>query len=165
MPLSTIDQTGITSPVGPLVLTGVIDGSNASAGTVGEYVSSTVAGGSAVSLTTATIANITNISLTAGDWDVSGSIGLILGSTTSINYVAGGSTTTSAGNPSLGAVFQFGYPTGGTVIGVSGVGPIYTVPTARFSLSSTTTIYLTVQAQFSTSTCTAYGVIRARRVR
>jgi hypothetical protein len=44
---------------------------NASAGNVGEYVSTTVLVGSAVSMTTATPVTIATISLTSGDWDVS----------------------------------------------------------------------------------------------
>src|SRR5262249_33840938 len=43
---------------------------DALAGNVGEYVESTITTGSPVSLMNNTPANVTNISLTAGDWDV-----------------------------------------------------------------------------------------------
>ena len=53
-------------------LAGVTTNSNAAAGIVGEYISSSIASGSAVSLTTGVSANVTSISLTAGDWEVYG---------------------------------------------------------------------------------------------
>jgi len=39
------------------------------------------------------------------------------------------------------------------------VGPV------RLSLASTTTVYLVARCDFAVSTCTAGGVVRARRVR
>jgi hypothetical protein len=40
-----------------------------------------------------------------------------------------------------------------------------TIPPYRFSLSGTTTIFLIGNANFSVSTASAYGIIRARRAR
>jgi len=167
MPLSTIDQTGITSPVGPLVLTGVTDGSNATAGTVGEYISSTVAVGSAVSLSTATGAftgkTITSISLTAGDWDIFGSVGINNASTTNFIAAAGGiSTTSDTLSSSYEQETRFSYGSSGLVLNnvIS-----FVVPTLRVSISSTTTYYLIGYAQFTVSTATAFGQIMARRRR
>jgi len=164
MPLSTIDQTGLTSP---LVLTGVTDGSNASAGTVGEYISSTVAVGSAVSLSTATGAftgkTITSISLTAGDWDIFGSVGINNASTTNFIAAAGGiSTTSDTLSSSYEQETRFSYGASGLVLNnvIS-----FVVPTLRVSISSTTTYYLIGYAQFTVSTATAFGQIMARRRR
>ena len=144
---------------------GTTTNDNANTGSVGEYVSATLAAGSAVTLTTGTITNVTSISLTAGDWDISGTVGLVMTGTTSLNYFSLGTTTSAGGGPNLDAGFQLGFPTGGGAIAVSGVGPVYPIPTARYSLSATTTIYLNANVSFSTSTCKAYGVIRARRIR
>ena len=47
---------------------------NAAAGEVGEFMSSNVTAGSAITLTSGTPSNVTFLDLTAGDWDVSGAI-------------------------------------------------------------------------------------------
>src|SRR5690349_16625741 len=69
-------NTDITS------LAGTATNDDAAAGKIGEYIESEVLSGSAVSLTTNTAANITSISLTAGDWDVWGAAVYQLGSGT-----------------------------------------------------------------------------------
>jgi hypothetical protein len=51
--------------------------------TQGEYASATVASGAAVALTTATPANVATLSLTAGTWDISGTVGFTPAVTTS----------------------------------------------------------------------------------
>jgi hypothetical protein len=80
--------------------TGGIIGTNTnnsvSAGTVGEFVSSTVTSGSAVALTTNTGANVTSISLTAGDWLVTGQGVFAPAATTTQTFVSFGISTTSA---------------------------------------------------------------------
>ena len=60
----------ITNPA----IIGTTTNDDAAAGKIGEYQSAGIGFGSAISLTTATPANVTSISLTAGDWDVSGVI-------------------------------------------------------------------------------------------
>lgn len=72
------DETGSGANVfgtSPTITTpnivGVTNGSNAAAGSVGEYVTASPTG---ISLTTGTTINLTSISLTAGDWDVSGAV-------------------------------------------------------------------------------------------
>jgi len=77
-------------------LIGTTTNDNAAAGQVGEYVSSTITGGASVALTPGVATNITSISLTAGDWDVS-IMGYFTGTPTTIfnnAYVA--ATTSSA---------------------------------------------------------------------
>lgn len=51
----------------PASTVGVINGSNASAGAIGEYKSADLPIGTPVSLTTGTAANVTSVSLSAGD--------------------------------------------------------------------------------------------------
>jgi hypothetical protein len=46
----------------------------------------------------------------------------------------------------------------------AGSGSTIPTPTMRLSLAATTTVYLVSNQGFSTSTCTASGVIRARRL-
>jgi hypothetical protein len=139
---------------------------NAAAGYVGEFVTATVATPGS-GLTTATPLNVTNISLTAGDWDI----------WTCIDYLYTAATVTDIrGGPSLTTITL---PTqaGGSGLGTDGLaicpanfvtisdtqtldsGPV------RLSIAATTTVFLVAQATFSAGTVSAFGTIRARRVR
>jgi hypothetical protein len=119
------------------------------------YVSNAVASGSALALTTSVTRDITSISLVAGDWDVEGSIWVTLGGTTSL--IAGWVHNVSVTEPTLGVAGQFYFNFPQTFLAAAPTGM------KRFNLGSTTTIYLSVVAAF-TSTASAYGEIRARRV-
>jgi hypothetical protein len=144
---------------------GTATNDSASAGNIGEFISSTVLVGSAVGLTTNTDANVTSISLTAGDWDVSVNAYFTGTGTTTVSFVAGSATTTSAArdtNP--GRLCQLSYNTGTTIFAGSGAVSCVVGPT-RFSLSGTTTVFFTGTCTFGASTCSAYGIIRARRMR
>lgn len=139
---------------------------NATAGSVGEYVESVVASGSAISLTSNTAANVTSISLGAGDWDVQFEPSFTGGSTTLVTYLAGSVSLASATLDQTGGRYA-GQSTNGVAIFNNTPGGIEAFPTGqvRMSLSGTTTVYGVVKALFSTSTCSAFGVLRARRVR
>lgn len=141
---------------------GTTTNDSAGTGIVGEFVSSTVALGSAVSLVTNTAKDVTTISLTAGDWDVSGWVGFIPAGTTSYTQmVVSNSATLNTLDTTPGSVGQLGFPAtvnGGVVNGLL-------TPPTRVSINSTTTYHLVAQAAFTVSTMTAYGIIRARRVR
>jgi hypothetical protein len=137
-------------------IVGVSNGSNAASGSVGEYLSNSATG---VSLTSGAVVNVTSVSLTAGDWDVSGVVTFVPAGTTTSTLQQVGTNTTSATFGPLGTQVlsqgSFG----------SGLTQSYVVPTVRYSLAATTTIFLVAEAVFSTSTMTANGFIRARRVR
>jgi hypothetical protein len=142
---------------------GTTTNDNTSAGNVGEYVESIINNGSAIAAGANGVAkNLTSISLTAGDWDLTGVIHWIPASTTAftISQVSI-STTTATLDITNGrwAVWQ-GSITGGGNTSVSNV-----IMTCRFSLASTTTIFLVGLAGYTTSTLTMYGALRARRVR
>jgi len=153
----------VTSSRGQLPGTATND--SASSGNVGEYVVSTIAFGSAVALTTATAANITSISLTAGDWDVWIDCRITGNAATTLSSVITSISTTSA-------------TLDGTTAGRAAYGDFYTQavfatlpavsnncgPT-RVLLNATTTIYYVVTANFAVNTCSGYGSIFARRRR
>lgn len=154
--LTTINRTGGTA------IKGTNTNDAAAAGYVGEVITSTIAVGSAISLTTGVTANVTSISLTAGDWDVSGVVLMDSGATTNVTRVSAGTSSTSATadvTKGYHSHIHSGYVPGG--------GQFRSMPlnTSRFSLSGTTTIYLVALANFTVSTCIAYGTISARRVR
>jgi hypothetical protein len=145
----------------PGQIPGTATNDSAATGNVGEYVSATF---SSLSLSNVTPINGTSISLTAGDWDVTGTISYSGPSGTVVLYADASvsSTTNTEGNV---ASFY-----GGGVGGMSyftSVNASFSVeaPVTRFSLSATTTIYLVAKANFSVSTLSAAGTIRARRVR
>jgi hypothetical protein len=159
--LTTLVATSTITPSQTAGIVGTTTNNNANAGSVGEYVSSTVVSGSAVAATTGVAVNVTSISLTAGDWDVAGNVAVAPAGSTVVQTLQGGISTTSATQPSIatGASFQMpGIPTAGT--GASG-----SLAPFRESLSGTTTIFLVCTTVFTTSTNGCYGTIRARRVR
>ena len=150
------------------IVLGTILVDNAAAGVVGEFVTATVAAGGAVALTTAVAANVTSISLTAGDWDVNGQVDHLIAATTSLTQLnASMSLTTAALSPQAGGA---GLGTDATATASFAA----MVPTAnitqglvmtRLSVSATTTVFLVAQDTFTLSTISAFGTIRARRVR
>lgn len=135
-------------------IVGTATNNNASAGYVGEFVSSVIPLASAVSFTNAADKNLTSISLGAGDWDVYGNIDFVSTSSTAMNaYIWISATSASIPDSSLRS---FVYS---AVSEVSGNAPYF-----RASLSTTTTIYLSGRIG-SAGTLTGNGAIYARRVR
>lgn len=144
-------------------ITGITGGTNATAGSVGEYIISYLVVGSAVGLTTGSPTNVTSIVLTAGDWDVTGNVFFNPATTTSITRYGGSIETVSGAFSSV--------PTQTSVISsaafVPGTGAVIGVPTPIFrqNVTGSTTIYLTAVAVFTVSTLSAFGFISARRIR
>ncbi|MCX6711626.1 MAG: hypothetical protein NT139_01135 [Candidatus Woesearchaeota archaeon] len=140
-----------------LALLGVVDNSNASAGFVGEFVESVVLYASRFGITTTVDTTVTSITLTAGDWDVSG-YSFIQGNA-NLAYSVGGLSlinnqlpdpayrSSTADSPALS-----------TEAGLA-------CSTRRFSSASTFTVYLIGFATFATGTAQVCGSINARRVR
>lgn len=136
-----------------------ITSDNAAAGNIGEYVESLIASGSATALTTATAKNVTSISLTAGDWDVSGNVNFAA-TTATVTGTSGGISSTSATVPTDGSeVFS------GVQVTLVSENDSVTLPRKRFSLSGTTTVYLIAKSTFSAGSVSAFGQINARRAR
>ena len=150
-----------------LAVTGQIPGTttndSAAAGNVGEYISSTVLGGSAVGLTSGAPADITSISLTAGDWNVWGSVWFLAGGSTTSTQAIGWISLTSATTPTApnnGAEYN------NTNTNAAGSSPASgPVGMLRISVATTTTVYLSARSTFAVSTMGAYGFIGARRAR
>lgn len=157
----TISGTTVTTTIaigGQLPATSTNDSANA--GKLGEYMTSTVTSGAAVGLTSATVKQITNVSVTAGDWDIAGQVNITGVSTTIVQYMQQGSNSVSTALPALGSYSSILL---GATITTADPGNL--IPTTRFSVSTTTSIYLVTKVGFTVSTLTAYGTIRARRAR
>ena len=146
-----------------LGIKGTTTNDSASAGDVGEYVESVVTSGSAVTLTDATWTNITSISLTAGDWDVTSlaifplngagalsdfifAVSAYSGATTT-DHVVGDNIVTSPVNST------------------AGINTYAAIPARRFSLASTTTIYMKAFVDVASGAYKGYGRLSARRMR
>lgn len=157
----TIISPTITTPIiNQPAIFGIVSGSDAAAGVVGEFVPT--ANAIAQPLTTATFLNLGSISLTAGDWDVSGNAAFTGSTTTATQQVVGISTSNSSLVPAAGSFLN--EATGLYTTFASGGGTVQT-PIYRVSISSPTNYYLVVQCTFAGGTASAQGYIRARRVR
>ena len=119
---------------------------------------------SGMPLSTGSDASITALSLPHGDWDVTGNVTFTANAlTTATLFTASiGTTDSSVGtSPNSGAFNQLPIS-----IGAGGTEPTLPVSPIRITFSSTTkTVYLVANSTFATSTMTAYGFLRARRVR
>ena len=129
--------------------------------TDGQYLSSTLVSGSAVSLTTGTAANVTSKVLTAGDWDVTGYV-----------EFSGNAATTAAWLQASISEVSATMGTANTITSIGGLsGTIFSIvnysmnsPTVRITVASgaTTTVYLIGRASFAVNTLSAFGKIQAR---
>lgn len=158
--------TGAVSVVGGV--TGTVTADSAVTGTVGQFVTSTVTSGAAVSHSTTVQANVTSISLTAGDWDVSAQCNT-LGSTMIATVMTCGLGTTSAtqltqaGGNGVGTDPLFATTFASQTLPNQPFGMV--IPPVRVSIAATTTIYLVVKNTWSSGTAATYGTLRARRMR
>jgi hypothetical protein len=170
--LSAYDDAGFRStPIiipratGAVEIRGTNTNDSAAAGYVGEYKSATVLTGSAVALTTVTYANLTSLSLTAGDWDVYVNATFDPAATTNIkSLIVTVATASATPNFTPGwAAWNVWDQTTGIVIG-SNVQNVLLGP-IRISLAATATYYANAWATFTVSTLAVYGIMSARRVR
>lgn len=155
--------TGSGSPVlatSPTITTPAISGitsaTNGAAGILGQCLSSSIPIGSAVSLTSGFAANVTSLSLTAGDWLVFGNIDFTTNSTTVVGIILGSISTTTATLASGNEFVLPGPATGNTISGAA-------VGMLRENVSATTLVFLVAQSNFTTNTQAAYGQITACR--
>lgn len=151
----------------PGQLPGTSTNDSANAGNVGEYISSSIASGSAVTLASGSASPITSIVLTAGDWEVTGAAIYVEASTTSVTSFVQGST--SAANcltsPVIPPDNQYTSFEIDASILAPVVNPAWNIPTTRYSVAVPTTVCLMVKPTFTASTLKGYGLIQARRMR
>jgi len=140
---------------------------NATAGNVGEYIESVVASGSAAALTSGVVGNLTFLDLAPGDWEVGAVFQFSGGATTDLSSIAGSISLTSAVHD-----FSSGRGLAAAYAGIKpfnqiAAGQPISLPVAqvRISLAVATRVYAVRSSIFSTSNCSAFGMIRARRVR
>jgi hypothetical protein len=161
--LGLVTKQYVDTRATPGQLPGTTTNDNASAGNIGEYISANLASGSAVVLTTAVAKDIVTISLTAGDWDVWGSVVTLpvgaVACTQIITWISTvANTLPTLPNNGANLMLQLAF--------TSAASQCLPAGRTRLSLASTTTVRLGTQCAFSGGTSlSAYGFIAARRAR
>ena len=152
---ATLSDTGCS-------FTGTTTNNNATSGIIGEYKESVVAAVNVGANTT--FSNITSISLTAGDWDVSLVCDLDVTGATSSQILVGLSTdptaTTFSDSVTGSNQIRIDYLTTALTAQV----PL-AIPVLRASLSTTTSYFVKCRVIYTATTPKFYGRISARRVR
>lgn len=160
VPLLTSTQT-FTGNVTIPKLVGTTTNDSAATGNYGEYVSSSTSAAAKISATgSLNYFDVVSMSLTAGDWDITGMLSLATNGATVTTFDVGISAV--AGNDGTGLtqginIYEFNVP----LAGDHQTGTVIT----RVSLSGSATYYLKCNAGYSVATPLAYGTLRARRIR
>jgi hypothetical protein len=161
----TISTAGVVTFPGQLVGKGTATNDSAAAGYIGEYVESVVSAATNYPAATVTWGNMTSISLSAGDWDVTGQAELILNGSTMASDAANtavvvsihsGTTTTDHVRGSN----LFSYTIPSAAANRTGVVNVY-----RLSLASTTTVYFKLIGSYSAGNPQFQCRLSARRMR
>lgn len=134
-------------------IVGVTNGSNAAAGSVGEYMSGTT---SILSISNATTTSLGSLFLTAGDWDFQCVGNFVLTGGTASDMYVGSSTTSNAFGP-IGS-YQ-------AISGTNLLGSAITSPINRVTITTSTTVYCTARVDGTQTSATFQSFLRARRIR
>lgn len=143
----------------PVRVKGIAAGTTPLAGYTGEVMSVSVGTGTQVALTSGTYTQIATLALTAGDWDVTGSIGISNSGATTTQVYGAVTTVAPPGNPGLnGGICVNDYRNWPTLT---------TMPcgTVRVNSASVTNVYLVMMASYTAGSCSGWGYMKARRVR
>ena len=163
------NTAGLVKSAGQLLGTNTNDSANA--GNVSEYTISSRLRSAATSSTSNSVQNVLSaaLSLTAGEWEIGGAIGVIPAGSTSVTTLIASISLTSA---TQAADDTRCVPTGGeskiawnqaAAVPASDIDLI--LPPTRATISATTSYYLVLTPTFTVSTMTCYGSLWARRVR
>lgn len=169
IPISGTNWIATISPNG----LGTATNDNACAGCVGEFIStemtSTTTGG--VVLANATAAGVTGITITPGDWDCRalGKYNPAGATITSLFSVwtssASGTAYAVTGLAENGAVTTISLSPANIVGSGAGFNIRLPVDPVRYSIAAATSVFLNVQAGFTTGAASAYGFLGCRRMR
>jgi hypothetical protein len=155
---AALTTTGLNTPTGGIK--GKTGGTDATAGNVGEYIESVV--GPTNFPGTGTFGDLTSITLTAGDWDVTFQFEAVDNGATVPSMFLGISTT--SGNSNTGLVNGSNLYAGPGPVAATGGGASGSVASWRKNVSGSTIVYAKYRASFSVATPQCYGRLSARRV-
>lgn len=152
---------GTLTPNSVSGVVGTVTADNAQTGSWGEYNSVSVVS-TTVNLTTATPVTVASMVVAAGDYDFTGACTFQTATTTVVTGTVCGISTTNNTFSTDGTYVRntFAAVTPGAVEWQDAPTPV-----VRQSFSAPTTVYLVAQSTFTTSTQTAGGFMRWRRVR
>lgn len=138
----------------------ITNGAAASAGKIGEIMTSTVAANTATGIgATGVWGNVTSLSLTAGIWEISAVAGLFDNGATLTDFVACGVSTSASG----AGISEFDTALLPSLYVTTD--PILRVASVLVSPSSTTTYYLNTKFNYTSGTPQHRGRLQARRYR
>lgn len=136
---------------------GIATNTNASAGEVGEIITATATTGT---LSSGTSTNVTSITLTAGDWDITAGYNAIGSSNPSVTDIWCSINTATPTNVNIaGQSFRIRGLTMTDPVASGALGPL------RVSIASSTTYYLNTAVTYTGGSFAVTGVLRARRMR
>jgi hypothetical protein len=160
--LTTTDQTasGVKTFSGQLIGKGTATNDNAAAGYIGEYIEGTVTSNTNY-FGNGTYGELTSLTLTAGDWDVTGMMDSQANGSTVTGYDL--FIGTAVGNNQTGQILGVN---GYRAIGSTSVEVGIAIPVYRLSIAAGATYYLKGAASYGSGTAQYRGArISARRVR
>ncbi len=147
---------------------GALAGASDVAGTISRALAS------ATALTSPNALNVTaagSITLTPGEWEVSGAVGFVVANTTTITRLTAGVSKTTGTLPNtattaLPTACEVRYEWSQASAAPGSAVPI-TIPIVpyRCNVTADTPIFLVAAATFATAGCTAFGYLEARRLR
>lgn len=168
--LTSSATTGGTVISGGFVLTsgvkGIINASSATAGYVGELISSSVT--LITGAASGSYASLTSITLTPGEWDMCAFAGIQSGASTNFsqNSCTLAISTTSASGAGATQGYDLMYtPQASGVIGNTAPAASIAIPRKSVNITTPTTYYLNGYSSYSSSTPSWYLSISARRIR
>ncbi len=153
---------GVATYSGQLIGHGTNAADSAAVGFIGEYISSATPSTNGFGIqVSGTYIDVVQITLTAGDWDVSYVDCVILGTATITDVITGVGTV--SGNSGTGLNFGDSALDGAPPTAAYDI--CQSAPNIRKSASSTTTYYLKGRVTISAGTAKFYGRLSARRIR
>lgn len=161
----TVTAAGLTTS-STTILTGVIDGSSAASGTLGEFLSNAL-GMNQTPASSAGYVALSTITLTAGDWDVSASGELSAGATSAITQIIFAISTSNTSEDS--SLYEYNnYAPASTAIVMNGDIHVSVPGPRRINVTTLTPVYLVGRLIYTvlggalfTTSCR----IQARRIR
>jgi hypothetical protein len=152
---AALSASGLITPTSSIGIAATKTNDSPAAGSVGEQMT---AAGSGISLANNTPTNCTSVNLTPGEWTVYGQFAYLPSGATATTLSAGASTTsvTLPGAPDAWLLQSSALGTGNQT---------GTIPMRNFKFTSTTQVFLVVQANFPSGTATATCRIFAWRPR
>lgn len=146
-------------------LSGTQTNDNACVGCIGEYQAITVTSGFSVPLATGTASTMSQVFITAGDWDVTG-VAVFTGAAATLVKELDATISTTSGVACCTQGQTTVNSLGTTGVAVFAENNVHQqAPIVRISTASTIPVYMVCQSVFSTGTLGCFGSIRARRVR